>query len=146
MKAVVQRVEHAEVRVDGDAVSTIGRGLVVLLGVEQDDSAQDITKLAESLPRRRFFEDTAGKMNLSLLDIKGEVLVVSQFTLAADLGKGLRPSFTKAMEPGKAKEFVRLFSETLRIEGVETREGVFGAHMKVELVNDGPVTFIFEGE
>jgi D-tyrosyl-tRNA(Tyr) deacylase len=146
LKAVVQRVSRACVRVDGNKKAEIGRGLLVLLGLETRDKEADVVRFAQRLPQRRFFADRDGKMNLSLKNISGQVLVVSQFTLAANLDKGLRPSFTHAMEPVKAEGMVTLFSAELRSAGVEVSEGVFGARMEVELVNDGPVTFIFQGE
>ncbi|MEA3312664.1 MAG: D-aminoacyl-tRNA deacylase [candidate division WOR-3 bacterium] len=145
MRAVVQRVSRAAVRVDGNQKASISKGLLVLLGVQKGDSKEKIVRFAERLPRYRFFTDADGKMNLSLLDISGSVLVVSQFTLAANLAKGLRPSFDPAMCPDEAKELVSLFADTLRSSGVNVEEGIFGAHMEVELVNDGPVTFVFEG-
>lgn len=145
MKAVVQRVSRAAVRVDGKEEALVLKGLLVLLGVQKGDSKEKIVRLAERLPRYRFFEAADGKMNLSLLDISGSVLVVSQFTLAANLAKGLRPSFDPAMCPDEARELVSLFADTLRSSGVNVEEGIFGAHMEIELVNDGPVTFVFEG-
>jgi len=145
LRVVVQRVSQAEVRVDGVVKSSIRKGLLVLLGMAKADDEAGVVRFAEKLPRRRFFEDAEGKMNLSLLDVGGSVLVVSQFTLAADLEKGLRPSFTDAMEPPGAEKLIKKFSNTLRSLGVEVTEGVFGARMEVELINDGPVTFIFEG-
>jgi len=145
LTAVVQRVSRAAVRVEGREVASIGPGLVVLLGLERSDSAEEVARLAERLPRHRFFADQAGKMNLSLLDVDADVLVVSQFTLAADLSKGLRPSFERAMEPAGAQRLYELFVETLRRSTANVAEGVFGAHMEVELVNDGPVTFILKG-
>lgn len=146
MKAVVQRVSHAAVYVEARRVSSIPHGLLVLLGLEKGDSEGDVIRFAEKLPRYRFFEDPQGKMNLSLLDIKGSVMVVSQFTLAADLEKGLRPSFDSALEPGAARELVAAFINTLRASLLDVAEGVFGAHMDVELINHGPVTFIFTGD
>ncbi|TET23665.1 MAG: D-tyrosyl-tRNA(Tyr) deacylase [Candidatus Stahlbacteria bacterium] len=145
MRAVVQRVSRAAVRVDGNQKASISKGLLVLLGVEKGDSAEEIVRFAERLPRHRFFTDADGKMNLSLKDVGGSILVVSQFTLAANLAKGLRPSFDPAMEPDRAREFVGVFVDTLRSAGIDVKEGVFGAHMEVELVNDGPVTFAFQG-
>ncbi len=145
MRAVVQRVSRAAVRVDGNQKASISKGFLVLLGVEKGDSKAQIVRFAERLPRHRFFEDENGKMNLSLKDVGGSILVVSQFTLAANLAKGLRPSFDPAMEPDKARGFVALFVDTLRSAGIDVEEGIFGAHMEVELVNDGPVTFVFEG-
>jgi D-tyrosyl-tRNA(Tyr) deacylase len=145
LKAVVQRVLNASVSVDDGEVSAIARGMVVLLGIEKGDSQADLTALAERLPRLRFFADDGGKMNLSLSDIGGEVLAVSQFTLAADLSRGLRPSFDSAMELGEARGMFDDFIKALRGQGVDVKEGVFGAHMHVELINDGPVTFVLEG-
>ncbi len=145
MRAVVQRVSRATVSVDGNQKASISKGFLVLLGVEKGDSKAQIVRLAERLPRYRFFEDENGKMNLSLKDVGGSILVVSQFTLAANLAKGLRPSFDPAMCPDEARELVSLFADTLRSSGVNVEEGIFGAHMEVELVNDGPVTFVFEG-
>jgi D-tyrosyl-tRNA(Tyr) deacylase len=143
LKAVVQRVTQAVVRVDGKEVSSISKGLLVLLGLEKGDTREALVRLAERLPRYRFFADDTGKMNLSLADIGGGVLVVSQFTLAGNLAKGLRPSFDRAMPPGDAAELVSLFAASMSAAGIEVAEGVFGAHMEVELVNDGPVTFVF---
>jgi len=143
LKAVVQRVTRAVVRVDGKQVSSISKGLLVLLGLEKGDTQEALVRFAERLPRYRFFADAAGKMNLSLADIGGSVLVVSQFTLAGNLAKGLRPSFDRAMPPGDAAELVSLFAASMSAAGIEVAEGVFGAHMEVELVNDGPVTFVF---
>jgi D-tyrosyl-tRNA(Tyr) deacylase len=145
VKAVVQRVSRAAVRVDGKEKASISKGLLVLLGVEKGDTSQDIVRFAERLPRHRFFTDETGKMNLSLKDVGGSILVVSQFTLAADLAKGLRPSFDPAMEPDQAREFLSLFVDTLQSNGIDVEGGVFGAYMQVELVNDGPVTFVFQG-
>ncbi|MBD3286263.1 D-tyrosyl-tRNA(Tyr) deacylase [candidate division WOR-3 bacterium] len=145
MKVVVQRVSRACVRVDGEERAEIDKGLLVLLGIQKQDSEADVIRFAEKLPKRRFFEDAEGRMNLSLEQVKGSVLVVSQFTLVADLNKGLRPSFIDAMEPSGAEKMVDLFSNALRSRGINVREGVFGARMEVELINDGPVTFIFQG-
>jgi len=145
VRAVVQRVSRATVSVDGNQKASISKGFLVLLGVEKGDSKAQIVRFAERLPRYRFFEDENGKMNLSLKDVGGSILVVSQFTLAANLAKGLRPSFDPAMCPDEARELVSLFADTLRSSGVNVEEGIFGAHMEVELVNDGPVTFVFEG-
>jgi D-tyrosyl-tRNA(Tyr) deacylase len=145
VKAVVQRVTRAAVKVDGKERASIAKGLLVLLGVEKGDSREDVARFAERLPRCRFFADEAGKMNLSLKDVGGSVLAVSQFTLAADLVKGLRPSFDPAMEANQAREFFSLFVDALQSNGIDVEEGVFGAYMQVELVNDGPVTFVFQG-
>ena len=135
----------ASVSVDDKEVSRIARGFVVLLGIEKGDVEADAVELAERLPRQRFFADDAGKMNLSLSDIGGQVLAVSQFTLAADLSRGLRPSFDSAMPADRAEEIFKTFLAALRGQGVGVKEGVFGAHMHVELINDGPVTFVLEG-
>lgn len=144
MKAVIQRVSRASVKVQGKEVAKIGRGLVVLLGVERDDGKDEIARQGRRLCSRRFFEDSEGKMNLSLLEAGASAVVVSQFTLAADLSKGLRPSFGPAMPPGQAQEMVATFAQAMRSQGIEVQEGVFGARMEVELANDGPVTFIIE--
>lgn len=145
MKAVVQRVNEASVSVDGEKISEISRGLLVLLGLEKSDSEDEVRNMAARLVKQRFFEDEAGKMNLSLADVGGQVLAVSQFTLAADLSRGLRPSFDSAMPPDVAKKLFEFFVSSLREKGVQVQEGVFGAHMHVKLVNDGPVTFVLEG-
>lgn len=142
MKCVIQRVQRAKVVVEGKSVSEIGAGLLTLLGVEKGDSSADLDKMLQKIVDLRIFEDAQGKMNLSLKDIKGQHLIVSQFTLAADCSSGRRPSFTTAETPDKAEP---LYEEALQKStalGVETLGGVFGADMKVELLNDGPVTFI----
>ncbi len=146
MKAVVQRVARAAVYVESRRVSSISHGLLLLLGLEKGDTESDVARLAEKLPRYRFFEDPGGKMNLSLLDTGGSMMVVSQFTLCANLAKGLRPSFDHAMEPGQAQKLIASFVAALRALNVNVAEGVFGAHMDVELTNHGPVTFILSGE
>ncbi len=134
----------ASVSVADKEVAVIGRGLVVLLGIEKGDVESDVVGLAERLVKLRFFADDAGKMNLSLSDIGGEVLAVSQFTLAADLSRGLRPSFDSAMPPGEAEEMFHTFLAALRSRGVGVSEGVFGAHMHVESVNDGPICVLLD--
>lgn len=144
MRAVIQRVARARVLVDGAVKGEIDRGFLVLLGIGQLDTEADCAALAQKLAKLRVFEDAAGKMNLSLLDTHGSALVVSQFTLYADTGRGLRPSFAGACEPGRARElYERLMSE-LGYLGVPVQAGVFGARMAVELVNDGPVTLVLE--
>lgn len=144
MKAVIQRVRESEVVVEGESVSKIGRGILTLLGVEAGDSEEVLPKLIQKICDLRIFEDDHGKMNLSLKDIGGEHLIVSQFTLAGDCGSGRRPSFVGAEKPERAKA---LYEKALAISaelGVRTRGGRFQADMKVSLVNDGPVTFILE--
>jgi D-tyrosyl-tRNA(Tyr) deacylase len=144
MKAVVQRVERASVVVEGKTVGAIDRGLLVLLGVARTDDDRQMEALADKVVNLRIFEDAAGKMNLSLLDVGGKMLVVSQFTLLADCGKGRRPSFFDAMEPVAAAEMVQRFAARVAASGVVVEQGVFGAHMAVELVNDGPVTIVLD--
>lgn len=145
MKAVVQRVAFATVKVDGEIKGQIDKGFLVLLGAEQNDIAEDAEILAKKVANLRIFEDQDEKMNLSLLDIEGGALVISNFTLCADTKKGNRPSFIKAMAPLEADRLYNYFCERLGLEGIKTVEkGVFGADMKVELLNDGPVTIILD--
>jgi len=144
MKALVQRVSSARVSVDGREVSSIGPGMLVLLGVEKGDGKAEARFLSRKIANLRIFQDAEGKMNLSLLDTAGSALVVSQFTLAGNVRKGNRPSFERAELPERAKELYLLFVEMLRGEGVPVSEGVFQAHMNVSLVNDGPVTLMLE--
>jgi D-tyrosyl-tRNA(Tyr) deacylase len=144
MKAVLQRVSGAKVEVDGKPVGTVGRGILVLLGVEKGDRAKEAEWLAEKTVNLRIFEDGNGKMNLSVLDIGGEILAVSQFTLAGNCAKGRRPSFDTAAPPAEANDLYERFVERLRGFGIKVETGVFQADMKVSLVNDGPVTFIIE--
>jgi D-tyrosyl-tRNA(Tyr) deacylase len=144
MRAVVQRVSCASVAVDGDVVAAIGPGLMILLGVTHGDEAAQAEWLARKIAGLRIFEDSAGKMNLSLLDVEGQAVVVSQFTLYGDARKGRRPSFVDAAQPEIAEPLIHRFAETLRQHGVPTEMGVFGAHMLVEIHNDGPVTLILE--
>lgn len=144
MKALLQRVSHSSVTVDQRIVSSIGNGLLVLLGIENNDKAENATALCKKIANLRIFEDAQGKMNLSVLDIKGEVLVISQFTLMANAKKGNRPSFIDAASPEYAKPLIKFFCETLEGYGLSVSAGVFGAHMMVELVNDGPVTIWLE--
>jgi D-tyrosyl-tRNA(Tyr) deacylase len=144
MKAVIQRVGSASVKVDGKAVSSIGRGLAVLLGVADGDGESEALELSKKCVELRVFEDQAGKMNLSLLDVSGEMLVVSQFTLCADTRRGRRPSFTGAAAPEDARKLYEVFMAAVRSRGVTVRGGVFGAKMDVEIVNRGPVTLVLE--
>lgn len=142
MKAVVQRVSKARVTVRGELVGEIGPGLCVLLGVARGDGAAEAQRLAEKVARLRIFEDDGGRFDRSLLDVDGEALVVSQFTLLADTAKGNRPSFGEAAPPEEAEPLYESFCEALRAQGVPVETGVFGARMAVELVNDGPVTIV----
>lgn len=144
MRAVVQKVSRARVDVEGKTVSEIGSGLLVLLGIEQGDTEEVLDFCARKVSNLRIFEDASGKMNLSVKDVNGEVLVVSQFTLCAYVRKGNRPSFSGAMEEEKARQMCQRFADIIRSEGVPTKEGVFKAHMQVHLVNDGPVTIVLE--
>lgn len=144
MKAVVQRVGRASVRVDGELVGEIGPGMLVLLGVLKGDGEKECDELAAKVAQFRFFEDAQGKMNLSALDLSRAVLVVSQFTLAADGSRGRRPSFDAAAPPALAEPLYERFVSRMRALGLETATGRFGASMQVELVNDGPVTFVLE--
>ncbi len=144
MRAVVQRVNQAQVRVENKVVAKIGLGLVVLLGISPTDTEADVREMAEKVANLRIFGDAQGKMNLSCLDINGEIIVVSQFTLYADTRRGRRPSFTGAASPELAEPLCQFFVETLRIMGVPTQSGVFGAHMIVDIQNDGPVTILLE--
>ncbi|MEN2986247.1 MAG: D-aminoacyl-tRNA deacylase [Thermodesulfovibrionaceae bacterium] len=142
MIVVLQRVSKASVEVEGRKVSEIGRGIVLFLGVHKEDSEKDIDYLINKIPNLRIFEDAFGKMNLSLKDIKGEILVVSEFTLTADCKKGLRPSFDTAAPAEQAKKLYEVFVERLKQTGVPVKEGVFRSFMNVSLINEGPVTFI----
>ena len=144
MRIVLQRVSSGKVSVDGQTVAKIGVGLVILAGIAPQDTPLQTQALAEKVANLRIFEDAEGKMNLSLLDVKGEALVVSQFTLYADARKGRRPSFTDAALPDLARPLVQNFAAVLQNLGIPTQTGEFGAHMLVEINNDGPVTIILE--
>jgi D-tyrosyl-tRNA(Tyr) deacylase len=144
MKMVIQRVSRAEVRVDGDAVGRIGAGLAVLVGLERGDGEQQLESAARRLATLRIFSDDEGRMNRGLDEVGGAVLAVSQFTLAGSIRKGRRPSFDRALAGDAAEPLFNRFLELLREEGVTVETGVFGALMDVELVNDGPVTLIWE--
>lgn len=144
MKALLQRVGRASVRVDGAEVSSVGRGLLILLGVKTGESGAVADRLAERCAELRIFEDEAGKMNRSVRDVQGEALVVSQFTLYADLSRGRRPGFEDAARPEEAEPAYERFCAALESRGVPTRRGRFGASMEVELVNQGPATFLLE--
>jgi len=146
MRAVLQRVRRGRVSVDGDTIAAIDHGLVILIGAGQADTAGEAEWLAEKSAVLRVFEDEQGKTNLSVQDVGGEVLVVSQFTLYADTRKGRRPSFINAASPEIAQPLVDHFVDHLEGLGVSVQRGVFGAHMLVEIENDGPVTIILERE
>ena len=144
MRALIQRVKTGKVIVDGQTVAEIAHGMVILLGIGQGDNEKQARFLAGKIARLRIFEDQGGKFNKSILDTGGAAIVVSQFTLYADTRKGLRPSFTEAAAPEVAAPLVELFAAILRELGIPTRNGVFGAHMLVEIENDGPVTIWIE--
>ena len=144
MRAVIQRVKHSSVTVDGKIIGEIGNGLMVLLGVTHTDGDKEMNWLAAKIKDLRIFEDAEGKMNLGLEDIKGELLVISQFTLYGNCIKGRRPGFTDAARPELAEPLYEKFVEKCRSFGIKTECGEFGADMKVELLNDGPVTLIID--
>ncbi len=144
MRAVVQRVSRASVKVDDEIVGQIDVGLLVLLGVANDDTEQDADYLAEKITGLRIFEDAEGKMNLSVIDTKGSVLAVSQFTLFGDVRRGKRPSFDAAARPEQAKKLYEYFVERVRTTGLRCETGTFQATMKVELTNEGPVTIMLD--
>jgi len=144
MRAVLQRVSQAEVRVDGKTIGKIGRGFVILLGVAKDDTEKDAAFIADKALAMRIFADAEGKMNLALRQVGGELLVISQFTLLADTDSGRRPSFIRAAPPEEAKRLYELFLSLVRNEGVKVETGEFGATMAVSLINDGPVTIVLD--
>lgn len=146
MRAVVQRVAEAQVSVEGEVVGKITKGLLVLLGVEQDDVQSDVSYIANKTAGLRVFSDVEGKMNLSVKDIGGEVLAISQFTLLGDVRKGKRPSFISAEAPERADELYRAYCESLQQDGLHVERGVFQADMQVQLCNDGPVTILLESK
>ena len=147
MKAVIQRVKHSSVTVDGNLISKIDNGFMILLGVMDGDTKEDADKLIKKIPYLRIFEDENGKMNLSLLDTDGEILLVSQFTLCADCSHGRRPSFINSAPPKEANELYEYVADELKKAGVkDVKTGVFGADMKVDLLNDGPVTIILDSK
>jgi D-tyrosyl-tRNA(Tyr) deacylase len=145
MRGLIQRVSQASVSVDNNIVGQIDQGLLLLLGVQKNDTQQQVDKLLQKIVKYRVFSDPQGKMNDSLLDIGGGLLIVSQFTLAADTQKGLRPSFSSAAEPASAKDLYDYFVEQAKaISGMSLQTGIFAADMQVSLINDGPVTFLLE--
>ena len=144
MRLVIQRVKNAKVDIDGKTVSSIGKGLLVLLGVTHEDTKETVDYLVKKLCKLRVFEDENGKMNLSIKEVEGKLLIVSQFTLYADCSRGNRPSFVNAAKPDFANELYEYFCEKCKEEQIEVQKGIFGADMKVRLLNDGPVTIILE--
>lgn len=146
MRAVIQRVTDADVTVDNKITGSIGKGFVVLLGVEDGDTTADADYMVEKITGLRVFEDEEGKMNLSMMDVGGEMLAVSQFTLLGDVRKGKRPSFTKAARPEQAVELYDYFTAKVREKGVKVGEGIFQAEMLVRINNDGPVTILLDSK
>jgi D-aminoacyl-tRNA deacylase len=146
MRVVVQRSKNAQVTVNGEITGQISKGLVLLVGVTHDDKDEDAAFLAEKIANLRIFEDEAGKMNLSLLEVGGEILSVSQFTLYGDCRKGRRPNFMDAARPEQANQLYEVFNGLLREKGIKVETGIFGAMMDVELINDGPVTLIVDSK
>lgn len=146
MRLVIQRVNHAGVQVSGKEIASCGKGLLVLLGVTHDDSMKDVEYCASKTLGLRIFEDEDEKMNLSIQDIQGEILVVSQFTLYGDIRKGRRPSFVNSAKPDKANELYEEYVKYLQKENIPVSTGQFGADMKVELINDGPVTILVDSK
>jgi D-tyrosyl-tRNA(Tyr) deacylase len=144
MKAVIQRVKEAKVNVGQEAVARIGKGILIFLGIGKNDTEENAARLAKKISELRIFEDAQGKMNLSVQDIKGEILVVPQFTLYADCWDGRRPSFDPCAEPKKAEQLYNFFIAELMKTGLVVKQGKFAAKMEVILTNDGPVTFILE--
>jgi D-tyrosyl-tRNA(Tyr) deacylase len=144
MKAVIQRVKKSSVKVNDKIINQINEGLNILIAIKQDDNEQKATKLAQKILKLRIFEDENGKMNLSILDKRYSILVISQFTLYADTSEGNRPSFTLSASPDKAKRLYDFFIEELKKSGLNIATGIFGAKMEVEIINDGPVTIIME--
>lgn len=146
MRVFCQRVNHASVTIDGVLHSSIGKGYLLLVGFTEGDTPSLCTRMAEKIVTSRFFEDAEGKTNLSLKDVGGSILSVSQFTLYASLEKGHRPSFVKALEPSKAKVLYAFFDNALKAAVEDVKEGVFGADMKIDLENDGPFSVLFDSE
>ncbi|KUY14433.1 D-tyrosyl-tRNA(Tyr) deacylase [Elizabethkingia miricola] len=146
MKVVIQRVSESEVVVENQSVGKIGKGFMLLIGIDESDEKQDADWLVQKILNLRVFGDEEGKLNLSILDIKGELLCISQFTLIADYKKGNRPSFIKAAKPDKAIPLFEYFKEEIAKSGLKTESGIFGADMKVSLTNDGPVTIVMDSK
>lgn len=145
MKVLIQRVKNAGVNINGETVSSVRKGILALVGIEKGDSKEQVEKLAKKVVNLRIFPDENDKMNRSLLDIHGEMLIVSQFTLCGDCKKGTRPSFDKSAPPQIANELYEYFVTQVQSYGIKTGTGQFGAMMEVSLINDGPVTFMLEG-
>ncbi|AQW91104.1 D-tyrosyl-tRNA(Tyr) deacylase [Elizabethkingia anophelis] len=146
MKVVIQRVSESEVVVENQSVGKIGKGFMLLIGIDENDEKQDADWLVQKILNLRVFGDEEGKMNLSIVDIKGDLLCISQFTLIADYKKGNRPSFIKAAKPDKAIPLFEYFKEEITKSGLKTESGIFGADMKVSLINDGPVTIVMDSK
>lgn len=144
MKVVLQRVTHSSVSVEDNQLASIGLGYMLLVGVEEGDTTETATYLANKISKLRVFEDDEGKMNLDIHQVEGQILSISQFTLLADAKKGTRPSFTKAGDPKEAEKLYNFFNKSLRETGLEVFEGQFGAHMVLDIKNDGPCTIILE--
>lgn len=144
MKVLIQRVKNAGVNIDGKTYSQIGKGILALVGIEKGDTIEQVKKLAQKVANLRIFPDENGKMNLSLINIQGEMLIVSQFTLCGDCKKGTRPSFDNSAPPDIANEYYEKFVELIKSYGITVGTGQFGAMMEVSLINDGPVTFMLE--
>ncbi|WP_277496077.1 D-aminoacyl-tRNA deacylase [Elizabethkingia anophelis] len=146
MKVVIQRVSESEVVVENQSVGKIGKGFMLLIGIDENDEKQDADWLVQKILNLRVLGDEEGKMNLSIVDIKGDLLCISQFTLIADYKKGNRPSFIKAAKPDKAIPLFEYFKEEITKSGLKTESGIFGADMKVSLINDGPVTIVMDSK
>jgi len=146
MRSVIQRVSEADVKVENEIVGSIGKGLLIFLGVEENDNEKDLAYMTDKITHLRIFEDSDHKMNLSVLDIGGELLIISQFTLYGDCRKGRRPGFTNAANPEKANALYRLLIENCRELGIKVSEGVFQADMLVGIHNDGPVTILLDSK
>ena len=146
MKVVIQRVSESEVVVENQSVGKIGKGFMLLIGIDENDEKQDADWLVQKILNLRVFGDEEGKMNLSIVDIKGDLLCIIQFTLIADYKKGNRPSFIKAAKPDKAIPLFEYFKEEIAKSGLKTESGIFGADMKVSLINDGPVTIVMDSK
>ncbi|MDV3928842.1 D-tyrosyl-tRNA(Tyr) deacylase [Elizabethkingia anophelis] len=146
MKVVIQRVSESEVVVENQSVGKIGKGFMLLIGIDENDEKQDADWLVQKILNLRVFGDEEGKMNLSIVDIKGDLLCISQFTLIADYKKGNRPSFIKAAKPDKAIPLFEYFKEEIAKSGLKTESGIFGTDMKVSLINDGPVTIVMDSK